>query len=139
MEQKPAESLKGKDTGNCIVCGNTFQYRKGKQYCCNACKQKAFTKGLPFSVPVDTEVLPLPNGFSLREYREYVDRVGYSFPLIHYFFLRRNLESNVSIDEIEFYLNGLYSDHFFSDNFIRSEPYKEFEKDFLDNKYILSM
>lgn len=124
-----------KPIANCRVCDTPFPYRKNKLYCSNTCKQKAYNNSSDDQLEIGLPVY-LDNQFSLSEYEKYTSMAG-QIPLIYYLFLRRNVKREASVEEISIYINGLYADMNFEENLVRSEPYKQFEHDFFNNKYNL--
>lgn len=104
---------------NCIVCGNEFSERKGKIYCSDSCKTKAYE--LRKAGKEISGENKKPKGvivsFKVAEYEE-ISKMFKSFSIsfVSYCFFRKNLPNNLSIERIYLVLHSYWNNDLIDDN-----------------------
>lgn len=126
---------------SCIVCGTPFQMRKGKVYCSDSCKTKAYVLRKE-----GKEVNPdkmRPGGallvFYIDEYNEWKESENeFTLTLDAYCFFRKNLPNNTPMKEIVKIMSTYYQLDYINDsgvntsNSVVSQSFKEFQRLFFE-------
>jgi hypothetical protein len=134
-------------TSNCIICGNAFEYRKGKQYCSESCKTKAYNLRKEGVAATGSKMRPRGSGvvFKLDEYEKWIE-IGNDFSLTPdvFFFLRKNLPDNLSIERIDKLIKEYYEKTYITEHGsiniekeILFASFNEFQRLFFDGYFTI--
>lgn len=127
----------------CIVCGKGIADRKGKLYCGDSCKQKAYVlrkEGIP-TMPIVKE--PEIIKFSYAEYDQWSKEFDQEESFVYYCFLRKNLAPDASLQLINNIITDTYKDACRLRDKILNEAtaigkdFVEFEKQMFSSKFAI--
>ena len=125
----------------CIVCGKGIADRKGKLYCSDSCKQKAYVlrkDGTP-TMPIVKE--PGSIKFSYDEYDQWLKEFKQEETFVYYCFLRKNLTPDASLQLINNIINdtlkdaGRLREKILNETTAIGKDFAEFEKQFFSKKF----
>jgi len=103
----------------CVVCNKKFEPREGKQYCSDACKQKAYSqrkteKSEHKGLQGKAEVL---YSFSFSELQAYNKESGDDMQVELFCFIRKNLKGEFDLNFIVQYISNLAEHNYFENVF----------------------
>ncbi|HBS87726.1 MAG TPA: hypothetical protein DEA97_14280 [Bacteroidales bacterium] len=127
--------LKEIENSMCVECGKEFEPRKGKLYCSDACKQKAYGRKKTTNEKEKTKMeekmnIPILYKVKYSEFLEYNTKYKDEMSIELFSFLRTKITGNYTVELFSSYYSSLYDtgsiDRMYNDT--TSVFYKKFQE-----------